>query len=75
MQAQFDGAQFSKLKNDLTELAVSVLGPIGDEMARMTGDPTFLDGVLSKGSERARAISAPVLHDVYDIVGLLRSQS
>ena len=72
---QFDGAQFSALKVDLTELAVSVLGPIGNEMARMMRDPAYLDGVLSTGSERARAIAAPILGDVYDIVGLLRSQS
>ena len=72
---QFDGAQFSAFKVGLTELAVSVLGPIGNEMARMMRDPAYLDGVLSTGSERARAIAAPILGDVYDIVGLLQSQS
>lgn len=72
---QFDGAQFSAFKVDLTELAVSVLGPIGKEMARMMRDPVYLDGVLSTGSERARAIAVPILGDVYDIVGLLQSQS
>ena len=54
---QFDGAQFSAFKVDLTELAVSVLGPIGKEMARMMRDPVYLDGVLSTGSERARVIA------------------
>ena len=72
---QFSGAQFSAFKVDLTELAVSVLGPIGNEMARMMRDPVYLDGVLSAGSDRARAIAAPILDDVYDIVGLLQSQS
>ena len=57
------------------ELAVSLLGPIGKEMARMMRDPAYLDGVLSTGSERARAIAGPILGDVYDIVGLLQSQS
>ena len=72
---QFDGAQFSKFKEDLTELAVSVLRPIGDEMARMMNDPDYLDGVLSTGSASAQAIAAPILDDVYDIDGLLRSQT
>ena len=72
---QFSGAQFSAFKVDLTELAVSVLGPIGNEMARMMRDPVYLDGVLSAGSERARVIAAPVLKDIYDIVGLLQPQS
>ena len=71
--AEFDGAQFSKFKESLTELAVSVLGPIGDEMARMMEDPAYLDGVLANGSERAAAIAAPILNDVYDIVGFIRS--
>ena len=52
-----------------------MLGPIGDEMARMMKDPTYLDGILANGSARARAIAAPVLKDVYDIVGLLTSQT
>ncbi|MDG2033150.1 MAG: tryptophan--tRNA ligase [Rhodospirillales bacterium] len=72
---QFDGAQFSNFKVDLTDLAISVLGPIGDEMARMMKDPGYLDGVLATGSARARAIAAIILDDVYDIVGLLRSQT
>ena len=29
--AKFEGAQFSKFKEELTELAVSVLGPVGEE--------------------------------------------
>ena len=71
--SEFDGTQFSKFKESLTELAVSVLGPIGDEMARMMKDPAYLDGVLTDGSERAGEIAGPVLNDVYDIVGFIRS--
>ena len=70
---EFDGTQFSKFKESLTELAVSVLGPIGNEMARMMKDPAYLDGVLTDGSERAREIAGPVLNDVYNIVGFIRS--
>ena len=72
---KFDGAEFSKFKKELTELAVVVLGPIGKEMARLVSDPGYLDKVLADGSERARNIAAPVLKDVYDIVGLLRSDN
>jgi tryptophanyl-tRNA synthetase len=68
----FAGAQFSAFKEALTELAVTTLGPIGAEMARLTQDPGYLDGVLASGAERARAIAAPILAEVFDIVGLLR---
>ena len=71
--SQFDGAQFSQFKDELTELAVAVLGPIGEEMARLMGDPGYLDGVLKSGSERARAIAQPILDEVFDVVGFIRS--
>jgi len=69
---EFEGKQFSFFKSALTELAVSVLGPIGDEMSRLISDPTYLNTVLKEGSERAHVISEKVLSEVYDVVGLLR---
>ena len=69
---RFEGAQFSKFKEDLTELAIEVLGPISMEMAKLVADPGYLDEVLADGSERARTIARPILDEVYDIVGLLR---
>jgi tryptophanyl-tRNA synthetase len=69
---RFEGAQFSKFKEDLTELAIEVLGPISMEMAKLVADPGYLDEVLADGSERARIIARPILDEVYDIVGLLR---
>ena len=70
--ARYDGALFSKFKEDLAELAVLVLGPIGAEMKRLQGDPGFVDGVLRGGAEKARALAAPVLREVQDVVGFLR---
>ncbi|MDE0540309.1 MAG: tryptophan--tRNA ligase [Rhodospirillales bacterium] len=69
---EFAGAQFSRFKESITELAVSVLAPIGDEMSRLTADPAYLDRVLARGAAEASDIAKPVLNDVYDIVGLLR---
>ena len=70
--AEFEGKQFSVFKNDLTELAVSVLGPIGAEMARLVSDEGYLDSVLKDGSRRASIIANKVLSEVYDTVGFLR---
>ncbi len=69
---EFEGQQFSAFKAALTELAVSVLGPIGDEMARLVADPGYLDGVLKDGADQAKAIAEPILAEVYDTVGFLR---
>jgi tryptophanyl-tRNA synthetase len=70
--AEFAGAQFSAFKGKLTDLAVSVLGPIGGEMQRLMNDPAEIDATLRRGAEKARALSAPILDDVYRIVGFLK---
>lgn len=71
--AKFGGRQFSEFKTELTDLAVDRLTPIADEMRRLLADPGTLDRVLQTGAEKARDLSAPVLKEVYDIVGLLRT--
>ena len=69
--AEVAGWQFSQFKNRLTEVAVGVLGPITAEMNRLMADPTEIDRVLARGAEKARALSAPVLKEVYDTIGFL----
>jgi tryptophanyl-tRNA synthetase len=69
---EFGGAQFSRFKEALTELAVARLGPIGAEMKRLVQDPKHLDAVLIDGAARARAIAAETMKSVKDIVGLVR---
>ena len=71
--AEFAGAQFSHFKAVLTDLAVAGLGPIGAEMQRLTADPGHVDRVLAEGAERARAIAAPILDEVHEVVGFLRA--
>jgi len=70
--AEFGGQGFGAFKPKLADLAVSVMGPIGEEMKRLTGDTTYVDAILRKGGERARAIARPVIEEVYDAVGFLR---
>ncbi|MFM1817025.1 MAG: Tryptophan--tRNA ligase [Pseudomonadota bacterium] len=71
--ADFGGGQFSGFKKALAEVAVERLAPIGAEMARMTKDPASIDAILANGSARAREIAEPVMRDVKDIVGFVRS--
>ena len=70
--SEFEGYQFSTFKNALTDLAISVLGPIGEEMARLVEDPGYLDSVLQDGTERASAIAVPIISEVYETVGFIR---
>ena len=72
--AEFAGKSFSEFKKELTDLAVNVLSPISTEMKRLLADTAHLDGILSEGAHRARAISTPIMADVQEIVGFLRAQ-
>ncbi len=71
--AQYGGQQFSGFKKALAEVAVSRLGPIGAEVRRLVADPAEIDRVLADGSARARAVAAPILAEVKDVIGFIRS--
>ncbi|MBG02779.1 MAG: tryptophan--tRNA ligase [Rhodospirillaceae bacterium] len=68
---EIGGLSFSQFKEKLTELAVAELGPIGAEMQRLLAEPDEIDKVLSDGGARARALTAPVLAEVFETVGFL----
>jgi tryptophanyl-tRNA synthetase len=72
--AEFAGQQFGQFKPALADLAVAHLAPISTEMARLMADTTEIDRILGDGANRAAAIAEPVLDDVKDIVGLIRSR-
>lgn len=65
------GKQFSEFKPMLVELAVAKLAPISTEMARLMQHQDEIDKILTRGSERARAITAPILRQTYEIVGMV----
>jgi tryptophanyl-tRNA synthetase len=70
--ADVGGKQFSAFKPMLSELAVAKLAPISGEMARLMQDTGEIDAILRRGSDRARAIAAPILARTYEIVGMVR---
>ena len=69
---QHGGKPFSTFKGALTELAVAKLEAITAEMRRLLADPGAVDAILRDCAERARAMAAPVLDEVYRIVGFLK---
>jgi len=70
--AGFAGRGFAEFKQELTDVAVATLGHMGEEMKRMVNDSHYVDSILREGGERAEAIAAPIIKEVYDIVGFLR---
>ena len=68
--AEYEGSMFSHFKPALTELAVSTLAPIADEMRRLMDDPGHIDGLLADGAARAGAMARETLAEVHRIMGL-----
>lgn len=71
--SEFGGQQFSAFKKALAEVATDKMGRIGAEATRLMQDPVEIDRILADGSARARAIATPIVDQVKDIAGLLRS--
>ncbi len=71
--SEFGGAQFSAFKKALAGVAVEKVGPIGAEMQRLVADPAEIDRILADGAARAHAIAKPIMDEVKDIIGFVRS--
>ena len=69
----YGGQQFSSFKKALAEVATEKIGRIGSEARRLGNDTAEIDRILADGAERARAVAAPVMAKVKDIVGFIRS--
>ncbi|MGI9483491.1 MAG: tryptophan--tRNA ligase [Hyphomicrobiales bacterium] len=65
------GSQFSGFKQELVDLAVEKMSPIGQEMNRLMNDPAHIDSILASGAERARELARPIFADVKKIIGLI----
>lgn len=66
------GSQFGAFKQKLADAAVHHLSPITEEMNRLLADAAEIDNQLSKGAARARSVSAPVMAELRDVLGLVR---
>lgn len=69
--SDYAGAEFSRFKPALADLAVETLSPITLEMRRLMDDTDHVDAVLRKGADQARALAEPVLRDAKAIFGFV----
>ncbi|MCC6864379.1 MAG: tryptophan--tRNA ligase [Rhodobacteraceae bacterium] len=70
----YAGAQFGTFKSALADLAVATLEPITLEMKRLMQDQAEIDRILGEGADRADALARPIMDQVYDIIGMIRSR-
>jgi tryptophanyl-tRNA synthetase len=66
------GKGFGAFKPALAELLVETLRPIKTRLDELNAHPEELDGILTRGAERAAAAAAPTLAGAYQALGLRR---
>ena len=68
---EMSGKEYSFLKKKLSEILISEITPVGNEIQKLLDDKLYLKGILKKGSEKASIIAEDNLKNIRDIVGLI----
>jgi len=68
----YQGKNFSDFKNDLTDILIQNIVPIGNEMGKLMNDQSYLIEILKQGSSKAYDKAKNTINEVYDIIGLIR---
>lgn len=68
----YAGQGFGAFKPALADLLVETLRPIRDRFVMLRSDDTAIDAILTKGAEKASALSRPTVEAAYAAMGLLR---
>ncbi|MGZ3671824.1 MAG: tryptophan--tRNA ligase [Bdellovibrionota bacterium] len=71
VEAHFTGKMYGHVKVELAELVVERLKPFREKHQQLMKDPGYLQSVMKKNAERARAHAAQTLARAYDKIGFL----
>ena len=66
---EFEGKNFSDLKNKLSEIIVTKLTPISKEIQKLLSDKKYIDQILVDGAQKAQDISSKKVKKIKEIVG------
>ncbi len=67
--SEFEGKNFSDLKNKLSEIIVTQLSPISKEIQKLLSDNNYIDQILEDGAAKAQDISSKKVKKIKEIVG------
>ncbi len=68
--ARLGGANFKQLKDELTELLIALICPIGKKIKMYSQDETLITSILSQGAEQARHIAQENMAQIRKLIGL-----
>jgi tryptophanyl-tRNA synthetase len=71
LEAEYAGRGYGDFKADLAEVLVAYLSPLQERYRDLSADPAELARLLELGAQKAQAIAAKTLAEVYDRVGFL----
>jgi tryptophanyl-tRNA synthetase len=69
VEREFEGAGYGDFKKAVAEAVVELLSPVQERYAELRPDEAELERVLAIGAEKARALAAPVLAEVRQLMG------
>src|SRR5215468_5071794 len=72
VETRYDGSGYGQFKSDVADAIVELLEPIQARYQEVRGDPSELQRLLTMGAEKARALAAPTLEQMYVRMGFTR---
>lgn len=69
VEKEFDGRGYGDFKMAVGEAVVSVLKPLQERFAELSGDKAYIDGVIKANAEKAAYFSGKTLRKVQKKVG------
>ena len=71
LEQEYDGKGYGDLKKDLAELVTETFTPFKERTEQILADEGKLDALLAEGADKARAVAAGTLAEVYERIGFV----
>ena len=71
IEARYDGQGYGTFKEEVGEAVVALLTPIRERYRTIRDDPGELQRLLRIGADKARAVSAPKVREMYERMGFV----
>ena len=72
IESRYDGQGYGQFKQDVADAVVELLAPIQERYQELRADEPQLRAMLARGAEKARAVSEPMLEQMYERMGFVR---
>ena len=71
LEAEFEGKGYGDFKGAVAEAVVEYLRPVRTKTLELLEEKAHLESILKVGAEKAEAVAAKTISDVYERIGLV----